>query len=310
MLTLPNAWAWDFWLADDGERFHLFYLHAPRDLGDPELRHRAAGVGHAVSTDLRTWEPLPEALTAGEPGGPDDLAIWTGCVVRPGPDDPWHMFYTGTTDVGGEVVQSTCLATSPDLGTWTREPGNPVLRADPRWYELLGEGWPGEHWRDPWVHRDPGGDGWHMLVTARARTGPDDDRGVVGAAWSLDLRRWQARPPRSAPGAGFGQLEVMQVEVVGDPPAGRPVLLFACLRRSCRPPGRPRSPPGASGRSRRRRTRTPAGRSTSRRPASSSTTGSTSASWCAPATARGCCWPSSTAARTAPSSERSATRCR
>ena len=230
MLTLPDAWAWDFWLADDGERFHLFYLHAPRDLGDPELRHRAAGVGHAVSTDLRTWELLPEALAAGEPGGPDDLAIWTGCVVRPGPDDPWHMFYTGATDVGGEVVQSTCLATSPDLGTWTREPGNPVLRADPRWYEVLGEGWPGEHWRDPWVHRDPGGDGWHMLVTARARTGPDDDRGIVGAAWSPDLRHWQARPPRSAPGAGFGQLEVMQVEVVGEPPAGPPVLLFSCLR--------------------------------------------------------------------------------
>ncbi len=196
MLTLPDAWAWDFWLADDGERFHLFYLNAPRDLGDPELRHRAAGVGHAVSTDLRTWELLPEALTAGEPGGPDDLAIWTGCVVRPGPDDPWHMFYTGTTDVGGELVQSTCLATSPDLGTWTREPGNPVLRADPRWYEVLGESWPGEHWRDPWVYRDPGGDGWHMLVTARARTGPDDDRGVVGAAWSPDLR--PGRPGRPA----------------------------------------------------------------------------------------------------------------
>jgi beta-fructofuranosidase len=230
VLTLPDAWAWDFWLADDGELFHLFYLNAPRELCDPELRHRAAGVGHAVSTDLRTWELLPEALAAGQPGGPDDLAIWTGCVVRPGPGDPWHMFYTGTTDVGGELVQSTCLATSPDLGTWTREPGNPVLRADPRWYEVLGDSWPGEHWRDPWVYRDPGGDGWHMLVTARARTGPDDDRGVVGAAWSPDLRSWQSRPPRSAPGAGFGQLEVMQAEVVGEPPAGRPVLLFSCLR--------------------------------------------------------------------------------
>ena len=49
---------------------------------------------------------------------------------------------------------------------------------------------------------------------------------MVGAAWSPDLRRWTARPPRSAPGAGFGQLEVMQREVVD----GRPVLLFSCLR--------------------------------------------------------------------------------
>jgi hypothetical protein len=48
LLTLPDAWAWDFWTADDGERHHLFSLNAPRDLADPELRHRAAGVGHAV----------------------------------------------------------------------------------------------------------------------------------------------------------------------------------------------------------------------------------------------------------------------
>jgi beta-fructofuranosidase len=226
VLILPDAWAWDFWTANDGERYHLFYLNAPRDLGDPELRHRCAGVGHAVSTDLRTWALLPEALTAGDPGAPDDLAIWTGCVVRPGRDAPWHMFYTGATDAEGETVQSTCLATSLDLVTWTRDAANPILCADPRWYEVLGESWPGENWRDPWVYPDPAGDGWHMLVTARGRAGPDDDRGVVGAAWSPDLRNWEARPPRSAPGAGFGQLEVMQLEVVD----GHPVLLFSCLR--------------------------------------------------------------------------------
>jgi beta-fructofuranosidase len=228
VLTLADAWAWDFWTADDGERYHLFYLRAPRSLRDPALRHRRAGVGHAVSTDLRTWAPLPDALVAGEPGGPDDLAIWTGCVV-PGPQDLWHMFYTGATDADGETVQVTCLATSPDLVTWTRDPANPILRADPRWYEVLGESWPGENWRDPWVYPDPAGDGWHMLVTARARGNhevPDDDRGVIGAAWSPDLRRWEARPLRSEPGAGFGQLEVMQRERVGD----RAVLLFSCLR--------------------------------------------------------------------------------
>ena len=103
MLTLPEAWAWDFWVADDGERYHLFSLNAPRSLGDPELRHRSAGVGHAVSSDLCTWELLPDALRAGAAGGPDDLAIWTGCVVRPG-DGPWHLFYTGITDVDGELV--------------------------------------------------------------------------------------------------------------------------------------------------------------------------------------------------------------
>jgi beta-fructofuranosidase len=225
VLTLREAWVWDFWTADDGERHHLFYLKAPRALGDPELRHRRAGVGHAVSRDLRTWTPLPDALRAGARPAPDDVAIWTGCVVGP-VQGRWHLFYTGTSEVDGELVQSTCLATSPDLVSWTRDPANPVLRADPRWYEVRGGGWPGEHWRDPWVYRDPDGDGWHMLLTARARIGPADDRGVLGAAWSPDLRHWTARPPRSVPGAGFGQLEVTQVEVVED----RLVLLFSCLR--------------------------------------------------------------------------------
>ena len=53
----------------------------PREsLGDPDLRHRNARVGRAVSDDLVYWElredPLPEAA------GIDDLAQWTGCVVR------------------------------------------------------------------------------------------------------------------------------------------------------------------------------------------------------------------------------------
>ncbi len=50
-----------------------------------------------------------------------------------------------------------------------------------------------------------------MLVTARARDGVERDRGVIGHAWSADLRRWEIRPPLSAPGAGFAHLEVPQV---------------------------------------------------------------------------------------------------
>ena len=81
-------------------------------------------------------------------------------------------------------------------------------------------------WRDPWVLADPDGDGWHMLVTARACDGPADQRGVIGHARSHDLVHWQAQPPADRrPGEGFGYLEVPQVEVVG----GRPVLVFSCL---------------------------------------------------------------------------------
>ncbi len=78
-------------IADDGEDFHLFFLQAPRSLGDAGLRHTNASIGHARSGDLVTWEVLPDALGPEEAGW-DDLAIWTGSVVRE--DDRWAMFYT------------------------------------------------------------------------------------------------------------------------------------------------------------------------------------------------------------------------
>ena len=62
MLRLPGAWLWDFWLADDGDRYHLYFLQAPRALGDPGLRHVNARVGHAVSADLVDWDYLGVCL--------------------------------------------------------------------------------------------------------------------------------------------------------------------------------------------------------------------------------------------------------
>jgi beta-fructofuranosidase len=81
-LRLPDKWVWDFWLVRDGMDYHAFYLQAPRSLGDPELRHLNASVGHAVSKDLRHWRVLPDALSAGPAGAWDDRAVWTGCVAR------------------------------------------------------------------------------------------------------------------------------------------------------------------------------------------------------------------------------------
>jgi aminobenzoyl-glutamate transport protein len=62
MLILPDHWTWDFWLADDGDRYHLYFLMAPTSLGDPDLRHHNARIGHAVSNDLTDWDFLGEAL--------------------------------------------------------------------------------------------------------------------------------------------------------------------------------------------------------------------------------------------------------
>lgn len=229
---LPGSWVWDFWFADDGERYHLYFLYASRALHDPDARHYRASIGHAVSTDLAEWTQIADALVRSDAPAFDDLATWTGSTVRH-PDGTWFLFYTGSSLAPhGKNVQRIGYATSTDGETWTKS-GAPVLEAAGPWYETLDSGaWHDEAFRDPWVFADPQGDGWHMLITARAPHGPVEGRGVIGHAWSPDLRTWQLREPLTAPsGGGFGQLEVTQVEVVD----GRPVLIFSCLAEHATP---------------------------------------------------------------------------
>jgi sucrose-6-phosphate hydrolase SacC (GH32 family) len=224
MFRLPEAWVWDFWLADDGRNYHLFFLYASRALKDPDARHYRASIGHAVSTDLVEWERVADALVRSDPPAFDDVATWTGSVIQH-PDGTWFLFYTGATLCPHGNVQRIGYATSTDLTHWDKSGDNPILEADPRWYERLDEDrhWPDEAFRDPFVFADPDGNGWHMLITARANHGPEDDRGVIGHAWSADLRTWELRQPLSEPGQGFGQLEVTQVEIVD----GKTVLIFS-----------------------------------------------------------------------------------
>jgi beta-fructofuranosidase len=222
VLRFEDRWVWDSWVADDGERYHLFFLQAPRSPAHPDGRHFQVSIGHAVSDDLHTWEELPTALRPAEHARWDDYTTWTGCVVR-APDGRWLMFYTGTSRAEEGLVQRIGAAESADLVTWQRLE-HPVLEADPRWYERLEDSsWPDEAWRDPYVVADPEGDGWHMLVTARANTGPPDRRGVIGHARSADLVDWEVQPPLTAPGS-FGHLEVPQVTELD----GHPLLLFSC----------------------------------------------------------------------------------
>ena len=56
---LPDKWVWDFWLVRRGGEHHLFYLQAPRALGNPALRHHNATIGHAVSADYRELACAP-----------------------------------------------------------------------------------------------------------------------------------------------------------------------------------------------------------------------------------------------------------
>jgi beta-fructofuranosidase len=233
MLDLPDHWVWDFWVCrDDLDLFHAFFLKAPRSLGDPQLRHRHASVGHATSPDLSTWTRVEDALGPQPEPAFDDLAVWTGSTVR-APGGEWRMFTTGLSRAEDGRVQRIGVATSGDLSAWRRSP-MPLLEADPRWYAVVGAGQDETHWRDPWVFCADDGV-WHLLATARsARTGG----AVIAHALSRDLGTWEVVPPLSLPSRRFAWAEVLSVTRV----EGCWALLFSCLSDQM-----PSDPPGAGG---------------------------------------------------------------
>ncbi|WP_166785490.1 glycosyl hydrolase family 32 [Cryobacterium cryoconiti] len=225
MIARNGFWIWDSWYVQDSGDYHAFYLKAPTSLADPDLRHAQARVGHSVSRDLVSWTTLPDALPPGAIGEFDDLAIWTGSIVRH--DDVWHLFYTGVEQRSRTRIQRVGHATSVDLIVWDRVSPTPVTTADARWYSTAAA--PPEFdepWRDPWVFHSAADGLWHMLVTARE---PDADaslpgaptHGSVGHCVSADLFDWQVAPSLSRH-SGFAQLEVLQVLEV----AGHHVVVF------------------------------------------------------------------------------------
>ena len=218
-LVLPDRWVWDFWHVWDGADCHVFYLQAPKALGDESLRHHNATIGHAVTSDFVDWEVMSDALGPGPPGAWDDLATWTGSVVHDG--SGWQMFYTGVSSAEDGLVQRIGRVVSDDLKTWHRVDTWAVLETDERFYETPDHhDWFDVAWRDPWVFKHS--DEWWALITARARIGPPERRGVVAAAVSKDLSEWVVGPPVAGPGM-YPQMEVPQLVDI----AGRSALVFS-----------------------------------------------------------------------------------
>ena len=118
-------------------------------------------------------------------------------------------------------MQRIGLATSGDLIRWEKHPENPLLVADPRWYELLDPDlWHDQAWRDPWIFRHPEPADFTpsslpVPTTARPTVA------VIGHARSDDLIHWEVLPPLTEPG-DFGHLEVPQLTCI----RGRYYLLF------------------------------------------------------------------------------------
>jgi beta-fructofuranosidase len=222
VIALDDSWIWDSWYVQHAGTWHAFYLKAPKSLGDPELRHLNARVGHSMSRDLVNWTTLPDALTPGPRGAFDDLAIWTGSIVRHA--GIWHLFYTGVDERSRSRIQRIGHAVSTDLLSWHRVSTQPVSTADARWHST--EEWSptgDEPWRDPWVFFSDEDAMWHMVVTATSLHGGDQPVGNLGHLVSPDLYTWRCLEPL-IDDTQLRQLEVPELVEID----GRTVLVF-CL---------------------------------------------------------------------------------
>lgn len=210
-LAIDDKWIWDFWLARNGQDWHIYFLQADKSLIDPELRHRNVTQGHAVSQDLSTWTNLGTCFAPSEGPAWDDWTTWTGSVLQ---DDAglWHLFYTGTSREGAGMHQRIGHATSTDMHSWQRVGNGLALDISGPDYEEYTPGhWHDRAMRDPWVIRNPNGEGWLMYFTARVPGIKEPNAGgSIGLATSPDLYTWTIQPPVYA-GGMFGQMEVPQV---------------------------------------------------------------------------------------------------
>ncbi len=220
VLALNHQWIWDSWYAHDGKQWHGYFLKADKALGDPDLRHFNVSQGHAVSDDLINWTHLGTCLTPTHGSGNfDDMTTWTGSVLQ-GPDGLWHLFYTGSSSVEKGMYQRIGHATSTDMHNWERVGDGLCLDltgpvADQYEKDHVIGHWHDRAMRDPWVMKDPDGDGYLMYFTARAPgIAEPNEGGAIGFATSPDLYTWTLQPPVFT--GNFGQLEVPQVFQIGN----------------------------------------------------------------------------------------------
>ncbi len=190
--------------------WHLFFQHNPNadHWGDVSW-------GHAVSTDLVTWDERPVAIRPdvdadGRPlehvfsgsavvDGDDLVAIYTSVALPSTPERPG--------------LQTQHLARSTDGGeTWLKHPANPVLDRG------------STDFRDPKVFRDPAGDRW-LLAAVEAV-----DRKVVLYA-GPDLRHWAFLSEFADPTLEAGPWECPDLFPVAEEGSGevRWVLLVSVL---------------------------------------------------------------------------------
>ncbi len=233
-----DRYIWDFWFAEQGEQLHLFYLQAPQAqcFYNPDLRHDAATIGHAVQTPWG-WQEVqrdePVLVASDRPGAWDSLSIWTGSIIQHPDSGEYVLFYTSRdraapllwTPQELQRPQQIGLATSTDLNRWQRYGDEPSL-PNPG-----GEPFDGVAWRDPYLLADAAGN-FHAFICARL-AGTTVGGGAIARVSSDRLDRWDSPPQLFFTSQEFYQLEVPQVFWRASGDSKRLYLLFSARLADC-----------------------------------------------------------------------------
>ena len=170
---------WDHCLVCDNDIYYIFYHGIPESNPHPDY---ADHIWRASSADLIHWTaPIIVLSVSTEPH--EVRSIWAPDVVFDEGSGLWWMSYTG---VDIQRNQRICMASSPDLQTWTKTARNPVLEPDPTEFFYFPEyGW--AECRDPFLFRQNGQ--WQMLTSAKVQ-GIDEGRGAFALSTSDNLIDW------------------------------------------------------------------------------------------------------------------------
>lgn len=187
---------WDFWLTQDEQGIHhAFFLQGPRDNDNPEGRHNMASIGHSVSKDLKRWQYRGIAIERGAAGSWNDIANWTGNVIRTSEQD-YMMMITGRSTQDAGRLQRLGLYYSKDLYSWRENPANPVLECDPEHYLVYDHVEKKSAWRDPFLYCE--NDQIYAFITAQYSKG-GKTIGCIAIATAAEGHDWFCLPKLNLP---------------------------------------------------------------------------------------------------------------
>ena len=176
----------EFDIVRDGNIFHIYYIRQDLRLVTDST---TIDLGHAISSDLRTWYEQDPVLRV-RPDKWDSFHVWAPSIVKQ--NGLWYMFYTGVTNKQGQYLyhQRTGVAVSADLWNWQRFDAPVYTCNNVPWAYCDPLTIPGGDFRDPCVIPEPGQPGnWLMYYAARPAS--SNGQMLIGVARSTgNLMQW------------------------------------------------------------------------------------------------------------------------